>query len=157
MAFLREARQNYGMTRPTPGPRAGYGFFHAMPTRWHDNDVYGHVNNVVYYSYIDTAVSVYLTAQKLADVAAGTGMAFVVESGCRYYAPVAFPDHLTVGLRIGHLGTSSVRYEAGIFRGQSENAAAEGYLVHVFVDRETLRPMPIPPTTRQSLAVLLAH
>ena len=140
--------------RPSPSRRAVYRFFHALTTRWHDNDVYGHVNNVVYYSYIDTAVAMYLTSRGLIDVTRPT--AVVAETGCRYHRPIAFPDRVTVGLLVAHLGRSSVRYEIGLFRNDEAAAAAEAQFTHVYVDRATMRPTPIPPATRQALAEIAA-
>jgi acyl-CoA thioester hydrolase len=121
-----------------------------------DNDVYGHVNNVVYYSWIDTAVNRWLIEHTALDPAASMIVGIVVETGCRYFSQITYPDPVTVGIRVAKLGTSSVRYEIGIFRGHEDAAAAEAHFVHVYVDRASMRPVPVPEAVRaamQSLAV----
>ena len=123
-----------------------------MATRWMDNDVYGHVNNVTYYSYFDTAVNGYLLANGALDIEHSQVIGLVVETGCTYYASVAFPDALEVGLKVAHLGNSSVRYELGVFQQGQETAAASGHFVHVYVDRETRRPVSLPAVLREVLA-----
>ena len=120
-----------------------------------DNDIYGHVNNVVYYSYFDTVINRYLITEGGLDIASGSVIGFAAESHCRYRRAVAFPDALLAGLRVGKLGRSSVRYEIGIFAPGVEEAAAEGWFVHVFVDRETRRPAPLPDRLRAALARLV--
>ena len=125
--------------------RADYRRFEPIETRWSDNDVYGHVNNVVYYAWFDTAVNRMLIAEGLLDIhggkdGVGDSIGLVVETGCRYFASTAFPDAITAGIRVAKLGTSSVRYELGLFRGDEDEAAAVGFFVHVYVDRETRRP-----------------
>ncbi|GBF06987.1 thioesterase superfamily protein [Deinococcus aerius] len=142
------------MTRPTPEPRAAYPYHHPMPTRWADNDVYGHVNNVTYYAYFDTAVNASLASQGALDVQAGAVIGLVVETGCAFFAPAAFPDLLSVGVRVAHLGRSSVRYELAVFREGEERACAQGHFVHVYVDRGTRRPVPLPDALRTVLEVL---
>lgn len=122
-----------------------------IPTRWMDNDVYGHVNNVVYYSYFDTVVNRYLIDAGVLDIAAGPVIGLVVETRCNYFAPVAFPDTVTAGLVVARVGTSSVRYEIGLFRNGDGLAAAQGHFVHVYVDRQTNRPVPIPADMRAAL------
>jgi acyl-CoA thioester hydrolase len=134
--------------------RAQYRHLQAFDTRWMDNDAYGHVNNVVYYSFFDTAVNRWLIDQGLLAIAESDVIALVVETGCRYHAPIAFPDRVTVGLRVAHRGTSSVRYELGVFRNDDEAASATGHFVHVYVDRITRRPTPIPDATRRALVHL---
>ena len=121
-----------------------------IPTRWMDNDVYGHVNNVVYYSYFDTVINEYLITQGGLDIHAGPVIGLCVESHCAYTAALAFPETVRAGLRVAKLGSSSVRYEIGLF-GAGEEPAAEGWFVHVFVDRETRRPAPIPDGIRAAL------
>ncbi len=113
-----------------------------------DNDIYGHLNNVVHYSLFDTAVNRTLIEAGLLDIHGGPVIGLVVESGCRYHAALAFPDVIAAGLRVGRLGRSSVRYEIGLFRGDDAQAAAEGHFVHVHVDRETRRPVELPPAWR---------
>ena len=132
--------------------RAAYRYFVPIPTRWMDNDVYGHVNNVVYYAYFDTVINRYLIAEGGLDIARGATIGLCVESRCRYRKPIAFPDDVDAGLRVAKLGRSSVTYEVGIFARGEEDAAAEGSFVHVFVDRETRRATPIPETIRAALA-----
>ena len=139
------------------GTRADYRFFLTIPTRWMDNDVYGHVNNVVYYGYFDTVVNRYLIEQGVLDIHAGDVIGLVVESGCRYFAPLAFPQTVVAGLRVVRLGTSSVRYEIGLFADDSEVAAAHGHFVHVYVDRATRRPCPLPEPMRAALEPLLVE
>jgi acyl-CoA thioester hydrolase len=116
-----------------------------------DNDVYGHVNNVVYYSYFDTVINRWLIDAGGLDIASGSVIGVAAESHCRYRRPVAFPADLTAGLRVGKLGRSSVRYEIGIFTPGEDEAAAEGWFVHVFVDRATRRPAPLPDALRAAL------
>ena len=134
--------------------RADYRAFRTIPTRWMDNDAYGHVNNVVYYSWFDTAVNALLVEQGLLDIQHGAIIGLVVETGCRYYRSVAFPEHVEAGVRVAHLGTSSVRWEVGLFTAGHAEPAAEGYFVHVYVDRATRRPVPLPPDWRCRLAAL---
>lgn len=134
--------------------RADYPHFQAITTRWKDNDVYGHVNNVEYYSYFDTVINTYLIRQGVLDIHGGAQIGLCVESHCRYDAPLAFPDLVHAGLRVGKLGNSSVRYEVGLFRENDPRPAAEGWFVHVFVDRETRRPAPLPDALRAALAAL---
>jgi acyl-CoA thioester hydrolase len=119
-----------------------------------DNDAYGHVNNVVYYSFFDTAVNRWLVEHGLLQIGDSPTIGLVVETGCRYMAPLAFPDRVTVGLRVAHLGTSSVRYELAVFRNDDNEASAVGHFVHVYVDRGTRRPTPIPKATRRALETL---
>lgn len=141
-------------SRPGPGDRAAYRAFRIIPTRWMDNDIYGHMNNVVHYSLFDTAVNGWLIDAGVLDIRAGSQVGLVVETGCRYFAEMAFPDTVTAGLRVTRLGTSSVRYEVGLFRNDDAAAAAEGFFVHVYVDRETRRPAPLSPALRAALEPL---
>jgi acyl-CoA thioester hydrolase len=126
---------------------------HRFPiqTRWKDNDVYGHVNNVEYYSYFDTAINAWLIREGGLDIERGEIIGLCVESHCEYKAALTFPEVIEVGLRVGHLGKSSVRYELAIFREGSDEITAEGHFVHVFVERETRRPVPIPAQLRAAL------
>jgi acyl-CoA thioester hydrolase len=137
--------------RSAPSLRSEYKVFRAITTRWMDNDVYGHLNNVVHYSLFDTAVSGWLLEQGLIDPHRGEQIGLVVETGCRYYAETSFPDLVTAGIRVAKLGTSSVRYEIGLFRNDEESAAAEGFFVHVYVDRATRRPQPLHERLRTML------
>lgn len=141
-----------------PAVRSTYASFpHFMPlaTRWMDNDVYGHVNNVQYYSYFDTAVNHYLIQSGWLDIHGGNVVGLVVETRCTYHASVAFPDELEVGLRVEKLGNSSVRYGIGIFRKGEKEAAAEGYFVHVYVDRASNAPVKLPEDLRRVLLPLV--
>lgn len=128
--------------------RADYRWFLSIPTRWMDNDVYGHVNNVIYYSYFDTVVNRMLITQGLLDIERSPAIGLCVESHCAFAAPLVFPETVEAGLRIGRLGTSSVRYEIALFRENVEAPAATGYFVHVFVDRTTRRPVPLDERAR---------
>ena len=134
--------------RPTPEPRRAYPVLRPIGTRWSDNDIYGHVNNVVYYSWFDTAVNSYLIERGVLDIHAGELIGLVVQTQCHYFAPLAFPQPVLAGLRVGHLGSSSVRYEVGLFAGDGPvdaPCAARGHFVHVYVDRQSRRPRPLPP------------
>ena len=139
------------MTRPPPGCRGDYRHFEDITTRWHDNDVYGHVNNVVYYAWFDTAVNGFLVRRGLLSLAASPIVGIVAENSCRYHASISFPEIISVGLRVAHLGTSAVRYELGIFCTGEETAAAEGHFVHVYVDRARMRPVAMPDEIRAAL------
>ena len=141
--------------RTTPEPRSAYHVFRSIGTRWMDNDVYGHVNNVVYYSWFDTAVNAYLIEQGVLDIERGTTIGLVVETQCNYFAPLAFPQTVEAGLRVARLGGSSVRYEVGLFAQGAPQTAAAGHFVHVYVDRTTRRPVPLPEPLRAALQPLL--
>ncbi len=143
------------MDRPTPLTASAFAHFGDITTRWMDNDVYGHVNNVVYYSYFDTVVAEYLVASGVLDFRNGSTIGLVVETRCSYFVPIAFPDSVRAGLRVAHLGTSSVRYEIGIFRNDEQTAAAQGHFVHVYVDRISNRPVPLPEKFKAALAKLV--
>lgn len=131
--------------------RTDYGHFLEIPTRWMDNDIYGHVNNVVYYSYFDTVVNEYLIREGGLDIHSGPVIGLAVETMCKFFQPFTFPEPVDAGLRVGMLGRSSVRYEIGLFASGENDASATGYFVHVFVDRKNRRPQPIPPQIRQCL------
>lgn len=146
-------------SRAERSQREDFRAFRPIPTRWMDNDTYGHVNNVEYYSFFDTAINAYLIEQGGLDLERGEVIGLCAESGCRFLASATFPETIEAGLRVGHLGNSSVRYEIGLFRGGTEPAGdqapgdllAEGFFVHVFVDRGSRRPVPIPSGIRSSL------
>ncbi len=140
-----------GTDRPR---RADYRYFQAITTRWKDNDAFGHVNNVEYYSYFDTAVTYFLVEHDLIGVMGGEIITVVVETGCRFHAPVAFPDRITVGVRVARIGGSSVRYEIAVFRNDEDAAAADGHFVHVYVDRASMRPVPVPAESRAALGTI---
>ncbi len=131
--------------------RARYPHFLMIPTRWMDNDVYGHVNNVVYYSYFDTVINEYLVRAGGLDIQGSPVVGVCAESTCRYRAPLAFPEPVEAGLRVGHLGRTSVRYEIGLFKEGEDEAAAQGHFVHVFVARAAMTPVPIPEAIRAAL------
>lgn len=135
--------------------RDEYKHFQAITTRWHDNDLYGHVNNVTYYSYFDSAVNCYLIEVGGLDIHDGDVVGFVVSSSCDYFASIAFPDRIELGLRVGKLGNSSVQYELAVFKEGEAQACAAGRFIHVFVDRESNRPVPIPTNLRIALEALL--
>ena len=147
-------------TAAPPADRAPLSAYpHQMPivTRWMDNDVYGHVNNVVYYSYFDTVVNTYLIRQGALDIHAGSVIGLVVETGCRYFAPLTFPDVVVAGLRVARIGNSSVRYEVGLFRNEEQTPAAQGHFTHVYVDRDSRRPIALPAPFRSALEPLLVR
>ncbi|MGE6272328.1 acyl-CoA thioesterase [Stutzerimonas stutzeri] len=134
--------------------RRDYKHFRPITTRWHDNDIYGHVNNVVYYGFFDTAVNNYLIQQGGLDIQDGDIVGFVVSSACDYFASIAYPDLIEVGVRVAKLGNSSVQYELAIFREGEQEASAAGRFVHVFVERASNRPTPIPSRLRAALEPL---
>ena len=139
------------MSRSPPGRRADYRYFQAITTRWKDNDLFGHVNNVEYLSFFDTAVTVFEIRHAGLDLMNGLIRCMMAEVNCRYHSSVAFPDALTIGLRVAHVGNSSFSYDLAVFREAEEIAAAEGRCVRVLVDGQTQRPVPIPDTLRSSL------
>lgn len=141
--------------REPPARRSEYRVFERIETRWADNDTYGHINNVTYYAYFDTAVNRWLVKAGLLDIAGGDPIGLVVETGCRYYAPAAFPDTLEAGIKVSKLGNSSVRYEIAIFQTGGEEAIAEGFFTHVYVDRKTRRPKSLPEPWRTALERLM--
>jgi acyl-CoA thioester hydrolase len=140
--------------RPAYRPRGDYRAFRRIATRWQDNDVYGHVNNAVYYGWFDTAVNTHLIEAGVLDIVAGQVIGLVVETGCRYARAVAFPQVVEVGLRAAHVGRSSVRYEIGLFTDGSSAAAAEGFFVHVYVDRADRRPVELAADWRVVLQAI---
>lgn len=142
------------MSKPQVQARDAYRHFLSIPTRWMDNDVYGHVNNVVYYSYFDTVVNEYLLRTGVLDFGSSDAIGLVVETQCNYFESIAFPERVDAGLRVAKIGTSSVRYEIGLFREHEALAAAQGHFVHVYVDRATRRPMSLPAALRSALAPL---
>ena len=140
--------------RPQALPRSAYRVFRPIGTRWSDNDVYGHVNNVVYYSWFDTAVNAHLIEQGALDIHGGEVIGLVIETQCNYFAPLAFPQTVWAGLRVAHLGSSSVRYEVGLFAKGEALTAAKGHFVHVYVDSKTRRPVPLPAPLKAVLEQL---
>jgi acyl-CoA thioester hydrolase len=142
-------------TRPLPRPRDTYRYFHTLTTRWHDNDAFGHVNNVVYHAWIDTAVNRFLIDNHVLELGSTPIVGVVAETCLRYLREIAYPDPVTVGVRVEHLGTSSVGYVTGVFRGDDAAPSAEGEYVHVYVARETMRPTPIPVPQRAAFQSIM--
>lgn len=139
------------MSRDPFRPKSAYPYIHPISTRWADNDVYGHVNNVTYYGWFDTAVNGWLVGQGVLDIERSEVIGLVVETGCRYARPLAFPQAIEVGVSVAQIGNSSVRYELGVFGDDAPEAAAEGFFIHVYVDRLTRRPAPLPQPLRMAL------
>lgn len=139
------------MTRSPPSVRTGFKVFRPLQTRWADNDMYGHMNNVVHYKLFDTAINEWLIEAGLLDPYAGAIIGLVVETGCRYHGEAMFPDRITAGIAVERLGTSSVTYGIGLFRNDTDEAFADGRFVHVYVDRETRRPVTLPEPWRHKL------
>ena len=137
-----------------PSLRSDFKEFSLIETRWKDNDSYGHVNNIVYYSYFDTAVNRHLIQQGVLDLTNREAIGLVIESKCTYFSSITFPDTVTVGLKVIHLGNSSVRYQIGLFCNDSDTTSAVGEFVHVYVNRLTNKPVSIPDNTRQVLQAL---
>ena len=142
-------------TAPAAEAREAYRRFTRLTTRWMDNDVYGHINNVVYYSLFDTAVNGYLIDAGALDIHRGEVIGLVVETHCNYFAPVEFPTAIEAGLRVARIGGSSVRYEVGLFAEGQPTTAARGHFIHVYVDRATRRPAPLPDPLKRALEALL--
>ncbi len=146
---------NSSEKKSQPEPRQNYRVFRPIGTRWMDNDVYGHVNNVVYYSWFDTAVNAHLIEHGVLDIHQGQTIGLVIETQCNYFAPLAFPQIVEAGVRVAHLGNSSVRYEVGLFAQGAPLTAAKGHFVHVYVDRQTRRPRALPADFKYVLEQLL--
>lgn len=140
--------------RPQPLTRAAFPHFFEIQTRWMDNDIYGHVNNAVYYSYFDTTVNRYLIDTGVLDLQSGPIIGLAVETACSYFKEIAFPDKISSGLRVTHIGRTSVRFEVALFRNDDTLAAAQGHFVHVYVDRTTRQPAELPPLMRRQLKSL---
>ena len=138
-------------TRVEPSALAQFPYHYSITTRWHDNDVYGHVNNVIYYSWFDTAVNGYLLEKEVLDFTGGSVVGLVVETQCNYFSSVAFPDKIKAAVAVSKIGKSSVRYEVGIFRNEETTASAQGHFIHVYVDAVTRRPVSLPDELRVAL------
>lgn len=151
---MSDTPANAAPQRPQPQLRGAFAHFQRVTTRWSDNDVYGHVNNVVYYSWFDAAVNRYLIAQGALDIHASETIGLVIETHCNYFAPVAFPQDVDVGIRVAQVGRSSVRYEVGIFVAGEEASAACGHFVHVYVDRGERRPVALPAALRRAVTAI---
>lgn len=143
--------------KESPKPRSHFKHFYPITTRWSDNDAYGHVNNVVYYQWFDTIVNQFLIVNGTLDIHDGDAIGLVVETHCNYFSSVAFPDPVTAGLCVTRLGESSVRYEVGIFRDNEDLASAQGHFIHVYVDRATRKPTPIPAPARALLQTIVVN
>lgn len=143
------------MARPDPFTRDAFPVFRPLQSRWADNDLYGHMNNVVHYALFDTAVNGWLIDAGLLDLKRGETIGLVVETACNYFAEIAFPDRIDAGIRVDRLGTSSVTYAVGLFRDDDETAAAQGHFVHVYVERADRRPRPLPEHWRTTLKALI--
>lgn len=154
LAECRPMSSNASPSRAAPEPRSAYRVFRSISTRWMDNDVYGHVNNVVYYSWFDTAVNAHLIEAGALDIHAGDTIGLVIETQCNYFAPLAFPQQIDAGIRVARIGSSSVRYEVGLFAQGEPLTAAAGHFIHVYVDRETRRPAVVPARLRAVLEPL---
>jgi acyl-CoA thioester hydrolase len=141
--------------RPLPELRSAYRHFRVISTRWMDNDVYGHVNNVQHYSFFDTVVNGYLIEQGVLDPQTSPVIGLVVETRCNYFDSLTFPDEVHAGLRVARIGATSVCYEVGLFRGSATHAAAQGHFVHVYVARLTRRPAALPDALKRALAPLV--
>ena len=141
--------------KPLAESRCGYKAFRTISTRWMDNDTYGHVNNVIYYSWFDTAVNAYLIEQGVLDIHRGETVGLVIETQCNYFSSLAFPQTVEAGIRVARLGSSSVRYEVGLFAQGDSLTAAKGHFIHVYVDKQSRRPVPLPSNLRAVLETLL--
>ncbi len=144
------------MSREAFDTRTRYPLFRPIQTRWSDNDAYGHVNNVVYYAWFDTSINGWLIERGVLDIAQGPVIGLVVETGCRYARSISYPEPVEAGIRVAHIGRSSVRYEVGLFTQGHEEAAAAGFFIHVYVDRQTMRPVPLPDPLRACLETIRA-
>lgn len=140
--------------RSKPDNRSAYAYFQTMTTRWMDNDSYRHMNNTTYYSFFDTIVNQYLIENDVLDIEKGPVIGLVAETTCRYFKSIGFPSRINVGLRVGHLGNSSIRYEIGMYKDDEDEASAQGHFIHVYVDRESGRPTPIPEKMKSVVAAL---
>ena len=142
------------MKRPAPPGREHYRHFTTITTRWSDNDAYGHVNNTIYYQWFDSAVNALLVGSGLLDIVTGDPIGLVVETGCTYFAPLSFPGDVEVGIAIDRLGGSSVSYRVGVFATGAAEPAAQGHFIHVYVGRQSRRPVPLPDEWRSKLQLL---
>jgi acyl-CoA thioester hydrolase len=140
-----------------PHRRTDYRWFTDISTRWADNDIYGHINNVVYYAFFDTAVNQFLIKSKVLDIHSGEQIGLVIETGCNYFAPLAFPEPIVAGIRVTKLGSSSVRYEVALFANDAEIAAAQGHFIHVYVNKVTRRPEPLHSSLRSCLSSIFVE
>ena len=151
---MTDAAHPVHAAKPQPAPRSAFKVFRTISTRWMDNDAYGHVNNVVYYSWFDTVVNAHLIEAGALDIHHGETIGLVIETQCNYFAPIEFPQTVEAGLRVAHMGRSSVRYEVGLFVQGEPLTAAKGHFIHVYVDRETRRPAHLPEKLKSVLEAL---
>ena len=154
LAKVPALRQKWRMTRPAPSARADYPYLMPIQTRWLDNDVYGHVNNTVHYTWFDTAANAWLIDQGLLSPSDGAIIGVMVASGCTYFSEISYPQVVHLGVRIAKIGGSSVRYEFGCFAGDAQTSAADGTFTHVYVDAASRRPVPLPDAWRAKMAAL---
>ena len=141
--------------KKNPSNRSEYNHFILLGTRWNDNDIYGHMNNVIYYELFDTAVNKWLLTNNLLDIQNGKNIGLIVKSGCDFFSSFAYPEDIDAGIRVTKIGTSSVRYEVGLFRNKQQLSSADGFFIHVYVDRETNKPLPLDYTFKKALDTLL--
>jgi len=140
-----------------PSNRSEYNYFTKVSTRWNDNDIYGHMNNIIYYALFDTAVNKWLINNKLIDIKNGKNIGLIVQSGCDYFSSFSYPDVIDAGIRVTKIGTSSVRYEVGLFKETEQNASADGFFIHVYVDRKTNIPLPIDYNFNKALDTIFVE
>ena len=143
--------------KKTPSNRSEYYYFSKLSTRWNDNDVYGHMNNIIYYALFDTAVNKWLIKNKLIDIKNGTNIGLIVQSGCNYFSSFEYPENIDAGIRVTKIGTSSVRYEVGLFNEKKEISSADGFFIHVYVDRQTNKPIPLDYNFKKILDTILVE
>ena len=141
--------------KKNPSNRSEYNHFILLGTRWNDNDIYGHMNNVIYYELFDTAVNKWLFTNNLLDIQNGKNIGLIVKSGCDFFSSFAYPEDIDAGIRVTKIGTSSVRYEVGLFRKNQQLSSADGFFIHVYVDRETNKPLSLDYTFKKALDTLL--
>ena len=134
-----------------PSSRNEYNYFSKLGTRWNDNDIYGHMNNIVYYELFDTAVNKWLIKNQLLDIKKGNNIGLIVKSGCNYFSSLAYPEDVDAGIRVTEIGNSSIRYEVGLFQENKQLASAEGFFIHVYVDRSTKKPLPLDNVFKEAL------
>ena len=134
-----------------PSSRNEYNYFSKLGTRWNDNDIYGHMNNIVYYELFDTAVNKWLIKNQLLDIKKGNNIGLIVQSGCNYFSSLAYPEDVDAGIRVTEIGNSSIRYEVGLFQENKQLASAEGFFIHVYVDRSTNKPLPLDNIFKEAL------
>ena len=143
--------------KKVPSNRSEYNYFTKISTRWNDNDIYGHMNNIIYYALFDTAVNKWLISNNLIDIKNGKNIGLIVQSGCDYFSSFSYPDDIDAGIRVTKIGTSSVRYEVGLFKETEQDASADGFFIHVYVDRKTNIPLPIDYNFNKALDTIFVE